>query len=129
MTKERLTEKMKAAGMATLLVNRIASLMDEFATPDAFFAASRGDLQRRWHEKGNQRDLGDGFFEGFDQALAIWRAPDEDKYVPPSLRKFTKEDLKTIVDAMDLLSIPVMDAAQMGQLLDMRSGPGKEGKA
>ena len=94
--------------------------MERFATPDAFFAAGKGELLKQWHAMGSERDLGAAFFAAFDKALAIWKTPDEDAETPPALRRFSKEDLLLVAQMMEMMSIPAVDAAQMATVLDMR---------
>ena len=121
MTIKRVLERMhETPGVSAMAVNRIEALMARFATPEAFFAAGKGELLKQWHDMGNDRDLGDKFYEAFDLALSLYRQ--EDEGIPgPDLRKFSKEELKDLVDMMELMGVKAMDCAEMAFVLNLRT--------
>lgn len=59
----------------TKAVNRLRRLVAEFATPEAFFLASRGDITRQWNKltPNSPRGLGAGFWNVYDKALYLFR--------------------------------------------------------
>lgn len=120
MTIKRVFEKMRETPeVSATAVNRVEALLTRFATPDAFFAAGKGELLKQWHDMGNDRDLGDKFYEAFDLALSLYRT--EDEGIPgPAMRKFTREELKDLVDMMELMSIKSMDCTEMAFTLNLR---------
>lgn len=66
-------------GVSLPIVNRIERLSCEFATKEAFFLASKGDLLavfRRMYPDA-KRDLGDRFFAAMSKAVVLWKTPDE----------------------------------------------------
>ena len=76
----QIAERLKADGEKAVNVNRLVALAERFATPEAFFTASRGDLMKQFNllHPGGERGLGKSFFTVFDKALRLWRAPVED---------------------------------------------------
>lgn len=66
-------------GVSLQIVNRIERLSCEFATKEAFFLASKGDLlaafRKMWPDA--KRDLGDKFFSAMSKAVVLWKQPDE----------------------------------------------------
>ena len=145
MTKKRLFEKLRRdpenRDIAAATVTKIEILMDKYATPDAFFALGKGELQRQWHEMGNQRDLGAAFWTAFDRAIAVWKTPDVSN-VPGVLgvpatpavsapaaealasARFTVDELRRVADAMELLGAGSIGAMEMVDMLKI----GKEEK-
>lgn len=117
---KRVFEKLREEpGITSVVVNRIEELMGRFVTPEAFFSAEKGALLKQWHDMGNNRDLGDKFYEAFDVALRLYRTPDED--LPgPDRRKFSRDELKALVDMMELMEVPAMDCTEMAFVLNMR---------
>lgn len=120
MTIKRVFERLREEpGVTTIAVNRVEALLSRFATPEAFFAADKAALLKQWHGMGNDRDLGDKFYEAFDLALQLYRT--EDEGIPsPADRKFTRDDLKGLVDMMELMDVPALDASEMAFVLDLR---------
>lgn len=72
-------------GVSLPIVNRIERLSCEFATKEAFFLASNGDLLavfRRMYPDA-KRDLGDRFFAAMSKAVVLWKTPDEKPAAKP----------------------------------------------
>lgn len=147
MTRSKLIEKLRKdpenRDIAAATVTKIEALMDRYATPDAFFALGKGELQKRWHEMGNQRDLGAAFFEAFDRALAVWKTPETPpaprqavsaaQAVPaaptiPATVRFKREELLRIADAMELLGADEISVEQMMVMLKIRSNNSAKGE-
>ena len=73
-------------GVSLPIVNRIERLSCEFATKEAFFLASKGDLLaafRRTYPDA-KRDLGDRFFAAMSKAVVLWKTPDDKPAAKPS---------------------------------------------
>lgn len=120
MTIKRVFERLRAEpGVTAVAANRVEALLSRFATPEAFFAAGKGELLKQWHDMGNERDLGDRFYEAFDLALRLYRTEDEGLPTPAE-RRFAKDELKAVVDMMELMDVPAMDATEMAYVLDLR---------
>ena len=66
-------------GVSLPIVNRIERLSCEFATKEAFFLASKGDLLAAFRKTYSdaKRDLGDRFFAAMSKAVVLWKTPDE----------------------------------------------------
>lgn len=67
--------------VSSIATNRIVRMSQEFATPDAFFLASKGDLMKAYDRlvPEAKRGLGDSFFDAMAKAVRLWNAPEEDK--------------------------------------------------
>ena len=122
------TSKLKEALLAkrsAVIVNRLFRLMERFATPDAFFAAPKGTLEKQYRELNPDapRDLGRGFYECFDEALAMWNGGMAElgkSELPDPL--FTREDLKKVLDFMDLFEKPDIRLSEIQSVLRMTGG-------
>lgn len=66
-------------GVSLPIVNRIERLSCEFATKEAFFLASKGDLLAAFRKMSPdaKRGLGDGFFAAMSKAVVLWKTPDD----------------------------------------------------
>jgi hypothetical protein len=73
-------------GVSLQIVNRIERLSCEFATKDAFFLASKGDLLAAFARMcpDAKRDLGDKFFAAMSKAVVLWKTPDDKPAAKPS---------------------------------------------
>lgn len=103
----RLLEK----GVKPVTINRLRRIAMKFATPDAFFGASRGELLAKFNEENpsGSRSLGEGFFEAFDDALALYKSRPEFSGVtqaaeakhPLDVFSFTQDKLLRLASFMD----------------------------
>ena len=66
-------------GVSLPIVNRIERLSCEFATKEAFFLASKGNLLAAYNKMCSdaKRGLGDEFFGAMAKAVVLWHKPDE----------------------------------------------------
>lgn len=67
------------------IVGCIDRMSQEFATPDAFFLATKGELMKAYARitPGSKRGLGRRFFDAMAKAVRLWNAPEEDKPTAP----------------------------------------------
>ena len=72
-------------GVPLATINRIERLSCEFATKEAFFLASRGDLEKAFARMcpDAKRGLGDRFFAAMSKAVVLWKTPDEKPAAKP----------------------------------------------
>ena len=72
-------------GVSLAIVNRIERLSCEFATKEAFFLSSKGELMKahRLMCPDAKRDLGDGFFAAMSKAVVLWKTPDDKPAAKP----------------------------------------------
>ena len=72
-------------GVPIQTVNRIERLSCGFATKEAFFLASKGDLLAAFRKTypDAKRDLGDRFFAAMSKAVVLWKTPDEKPAAKP----------------------------------------------
>ena len=72
-------------GVSLPIVNRIERLSCEFATKEAFFLASKGDLLAAFRRAypDAKRDLGDRFFAAMSKAVVLWKTPDDKPAAKP----------------------------------------------
>jgi hypothetical protein len=65
-------------GVSLTTVNRIERLSCEFATKEAFFLASRGDLEKAFARMcpDAKRGLGSAFLGAMSMAVRYWKEPD-----------------------------------------------------
>lgn len=118
-------DKMKSAladkGVKAININRLAEIMAEYVTLDAFFEASRGNIMATYnklHPKTG-KGLGDNFFRAYDVALAWWKSPEE----PPRPAEmpdvsFSYDSLKKVVDFMDMFDVAEIPLARMLQVIE-----------
>ena len=66
-------------------LNRIERLSCEFATKEAFFLASKGELLSAFSKMcpDAKRDLGDRFFAAMSKAVVLWKTPDDKPAAKP----------------------------------------------
>jgi len=69
------------------IVGCIDRLSREFATPDAFFLASKGELMKAYLRitPESKRGLGEKFFSAMAKAVRLWNTPEEDRPVAPDV--------------------------------------------
>ena len=72
-------------GVPIQTVNRIERLSCEFATKEAFFLASKGDLLSAFSRMCTdaKRGLGDKFFAAMSKAVVLWKQPDDKPAAKP----------------------------------------------
>lgn len=79
-----MTELYKS-GVSLPIVNRIERLSCEFATKEAFFLASKGNLLAAYNKMcpDAKRGLGDMFFAAMSKAVVLWKTPDDKPAAKP----------------------------------------------
>lgn len=67
------------------VANVVMRLSREFATPDAFFLASKGELMKAYARitPESKHGLGEKFFSAMAKAVRLWNAPEESKPSAP----------------------------------------------
>ena len=101
-------------GVSLPIINRIERLSCEFATKEAFFLASKGDLLaafRRMYPDA-KRDLGDRFFAAMSKAVVLWKTPDDKPAAKPSPASPSARDPRldeTLTNAEVLLVAELME--------------------
>lgn len=124
--------------VSTMSANRVERLANEFATPDAFFAASREVLMKAWNRitPDGKKGLSAGFFKAFNRALELWKDTDsepEEKEAPQKKNEardwdsveLSLEDVSTLKDEMELhgiSKIPLEEALKMLTLFKKYGG-------
>lgn len=108
---EEVLARLLESGVKPVTVNRLRRIAAKFATPDAFFGASRGELLSKFNEDNpnGSKSLGEGFFEAFDNALALFKAKPEYSGVaqaveakhPLDVFSFTQDKLLRLASFMD----------------------------
>ena len=114
-------EELRKLGVTTTTVNRIETLAKQFAGPEQFFSATRGELSKVWNQltPGSPKGLGDGFFDAFDKAAGLWRTPEADAAVlqsAPLSRAVTTDHLQKLKDFMEMFGLKELP---LGKLLDV----------
>jgi len=126
MNKEELLMAMRKDGMSGVVVKRIERLMGEYATPSAFFTASKGSIMSAYSKiaKGSH-GLGKSFWENFDRANAIFKS---DLFIPESdgvsheirepvdagsAKMLRLEELKTVVAFMELCDVEAINILEI----------------
>lgn len=132
---ENICRQLRAEGVTTVNVNRIKALAGEFATVDAFFSATRGSVMGLWNKlhPDSGRSLGKGFFDAYDRALAIWKRGDEPRPQPKPTEdmswlghELTQEEIKKVLDFMELYQVESMSFARIVTLLDLTGAGGRK---
>lgn len=89
------------------IVGCIDRLCREFATPDAFFLASKGELMKAYAKitPGAKHGLGERFFSAMAKAIRLWNAPEEDESsVPDAVPRDPRLDEILAVDEVLLIA-------------------------
>ena len=129
MNLKKVIEIMKTRGHSSTITNKIAAVAGQFATEDAFFMASKGDLMKAYSKIAGAKgySLGNTFFKAFDVALSLHKEPDqeEENVVVPELcgewlnESVTLENMRGIADFMELFKIKQLPIGKMLTLLDL----------
>lgn len=115
-------------GVSGVLVKRIERMSEQFANPDEFFRASKGDIMRA-HQKSNPKaeyGLGNSFWRVFGKASAYFSS-DCDSEVRSSeghktedempgeqmLRLIPLKDLQTVVSFMELCNVEAINLVEI----------------
>lgn len=114
-------EELRKTGVSATMVNKLETLAKQFAGPEQFFSATRGELSKVWNQltPDSPKGLGDGFFEAFDRAAGLWRTPEADAAVlqsAPLSRMITTGHLQKLKDFMEMFSLQELP---LGKLLDI----------
>ena len=99
--------KLKEQGVSTVQIHRIENIAKEFATPEAFFLATRGSIQTVYNKMrpDSPKGLGDRFFNVFDKALRLFHQATTPeiaaKRVDQLGRTVSKDDLLLVAELME----------------------------
>jgi hypothetical protein len=130
MDKQQLEKRLRESGVSGVYTKRIIRLMNEFATPEAFFSASKGELMKAFNRThSSKRGIGNNFWKAFDMASRIYRCRKDDsenaeiakteeskmEYVWKTM--FPVDFLKTVVSFMELCDIDSIDLVGISQFL------------
>lgn len=100
-------------GVSLQIVNRIERLSCEFATKEAFFLASKGDLLAAFRRAypDAKRDIGDRFFAAMSKAVVLWKTPDDKPAAKPGLATPERDQRldETLTNAEVLLVAELME--------------------
>lgn len=112
-------------GHSTTSVNRLFRMAEGWASFEAFLQVSKGDLLKRWRTlvPDSNRNLGKEFYATFDDAVAWYASPEAE--VKPSEAPdpvFSKDQLKRVLDFMELFEKPNIRLSEMQDLLTMVQG-------
>lgn len=123
-------EELRKLGVTTTMVNKLETLAKQFAGPEQFFSATRGELSKVWNQltPDSPKGLGDGFFEAFDRAAGLWRTPEADAAVlqaAPLSRSISVEQLQKLKDFMEMYSIKERPLGKLLDILDIIEQTGR----
>lgn len=93
-------------GETTTAVNRLRRMVEAFATPDAFFLAQRGDIEKAWNRMtpNSPKGLGAGFWNTYNKALYLWKAapaPEPARAHEPLDEKLTAAEIMLVAELME----------------------------
>lgn len=132
-TKEDVINYMTAEGESSVIVNKMQRVMNEFASLEGFFSASKVDLMKAYNKvrPDSKAGLGDTFWMSYEKARGFFLRGPEDfeidilpqpiSSVPPQApvvsiadsRMFSLEELQTIVAFMDLCGVEEINLRQI----------------
>lgn len=123
-------EELRKTGVSSTIVNRVETLAKQFAGPEQFFSATKGELQKVWNQltPDSPKGLGDGFFDAFDRAAGLWRTPEADAAVlqsAPLSRPVSAEQLQKLKDFMEMYSIKERPLGKLLDILDIIEQTGR----
>lgn len=123
-------EELRKLGVTTTMVNKLETLAKQFAGPEQFFSATRGELSKVWNQltPDSPKGLGDGFFEAFDRAAGLWRTPEADAAVlqaAPLSRSISVEQLQKLKDFMEMYAIKERPLGKLLDILDIIEQTGR----
>lgn len=130
MNKKELLGAMRKAGMSGVVVKRMDRMMERFATLEAFFTASSGDLMKAFAAMtpGGKKGLGKSFWASFDKAAAIYRGidkgveeeetpkamePEVHEASPKEMRMISLEELQKVVSFMELCDVEAINILEI----------------
>ena len=130
-TKDDIVKHLRGSGVSGVLAERIGKLMNQFATADGFFSASKGDIMKAYKKVApfTKHGLGKAFWEVFDKANAFMKGKiaeggekpkKEDKMPevnPNVLRMMSLEELKTVVAFMELCDVEAVNIVEISGFL------------
>ena len=119
-------------GMSGVMVKRIMRLMDQFATPEGFFSASKTASMKEYSKiaPGKEYGLGDKFWVVLNRATELYRGVDlskseqnedksveneseNEKYKEEVMKMLSLEDLKTVVAFMELCDVEAINILEI----------------
>lgn len=129
-TKEEVLSYMRAEGESSVIIKKTQRVMNEFASLEGFFNASRADLMKAYNKvrPDSKAGLGDTFWVAYENVRGFFlRGPENVDIrpqpistVPPApvvsvmdSRMFSLEELQTIVAFMDLCGVEEINLKQI----------------
>lgn len=117
-TIDNIERYLRKEGVSGLMASRIKRVAEQFATTEAFFAASKADLLKAYSRASPNSgvDLGKKFWTVYDMALAYFKSSEdvdaekgeviEDHAdLKDELKLISLEDLKLVVNFMELCDV------------------------
>ena len=115
-----LDELRKQADISTVTVNRLERMAREYATPEVFLQATKGELMAMWSKltPNSPKGLGPNFFEGFGRLIGLYRSePAEVMMKTDPLSRIVSQDyIMKLADTLDHFRVPSMP---LGRLMDI----------
>lgn len=107
-------------GHSVATVNRLFRLVDRFATSEAFFNATKTMLMKAWNEENpnGTHDLGSAFYRCYDDAVRFWNT-DSEPTPDPAECVLSKEQVKKVLDFMEMFEKPSISVSEIQSLLTM----------
>ena len=118
--------------MSGVSTERIKKLMDQFATPDSFFDASKSDIEKAYRKitPDNKHGIGKKFWDAFDKVRRFWKEKDvekedksdvvktEEPFDTRLVRLIPYKELKAVVDMMELLDVEAINLMEIVRFLE-----------
>ena len=125
-TKKEVVAWMRSQGMSGVSIVRIEKLMDQFATPEAFFQADRINIEKAYRKisQDNKHGIGNKFWETFDKVLRFWKTKEEPANKEDESSEPPQENANQPIDMRLIRMIPVNEVkavAAMMELLDIEA--------
>ena len=131
-SKNEVEKWMRCHGMSGVSTERIKKLMDQFATPDSFFDASKSDIEKAYRKitPDNKHGIGEKFWDAFDKVRRFWKEKDVEKeekddkvkidapFYRRLVRPIPYRELKSVVDMMELLDVEAINLMEIVGFLE-----------
>lgn len=131
-SKNDIEKWMRCQGISGVATERIKKLMNEFATPDSFFDASKADIEKAYRKITplNQHGIGRKFWETFDKVRRFWKEKEvenvekdesekpQEQFDTRLVRLIPYKDLKAVVDMMEFLEVESINLMEIVGFLE-----------
>ena len=134
-TIEEIEDYLRSNKVSGMIAVRIVTLSRNFATLDSFFSARRADIEKMYNRltPNNKHGIGKKFWQAFDMALGFYRGQsvkienmsrgNEKTHSSAAndnlpLRMHTYDELKAIVDMMELCGIESINFLEISGFLE-----------